>query len=93
MNTPNEEKLLNMDQDDPELIESRLFLSISSFFHSIIFTAYLASSDIFSKKSSNGNVHSSLLNNSVAHCEFRLRNGRGKTCLWKKYILVCLHSR
>ena len=27
------------------------------------------------------------------HCEFRLRNGRGKTCLWKKYILVYLHRQ
>ena len=27
------------------------------------------------------------------HCEFRLRNGRGKTCLWKKYILVYFHRQ
>ena len=30
---------------------------------------------------------------SGTHCEFRLRNGRGKTCLWKKYILVYLHRQ
>jgi hypothetical protein len=29
---------------------------------------------------------------SKTHREFRLRNGRGKTCLWKKYILVYFDS-
>ena len=28
----------------------------------------------------------------ILHLEFRLRNGRGKTCLWKKYILVYFDS-
>ena len=28
----------------------------------------------------------------LPHREFRLRNGRGKTCLWKKYILVYFDS-
>ena len=29
----------------------------------------------------------------TTHCEFRLRNGRCKTCLWKKYMLVYLHRQ